>query len=48
MLVMVYDAWEPLGVRKITSTTTLVGISLDLLNELGQYNMGHHRDTKYH
>jgi len=45
---MVSDAWEPLGVRKITSTTTLVGISLDLLNELNHLYMGHHRDTKYH
>jgi hypothetical protein len=48
MSVMVYDAWEPLGVRRITSTTTLVGISLDLMDELNHLYMGHHRDTKYH
>ena len=45
---MVEYAWEPLGVRKVSSTTTLVGISLDLMDELNHPYMGHHRDTKYH
>ena len=53
---MVYDAWEPLGVRKITSMTrqgVFNGPLIDSLrvgqdtNSIG-YNMGHHRDTKHH
>jgi hypothetical protein len=42
---MVYDAVEPLGVRKITSTTRQ-GVLIDhqWTNLIG-YNMGHHKDT---
>lgn len=44
MLVMVYDAWEPLGVRIVSSTTRQGVFNGPLMDELNRIYMGHHRD----